>query len=158
MALSTLDPTLSWSVIHPRLQASTILAQRLAGSSASCTLCANCDHVASQCALAQLQQPTVSTEQPTMSRSSQHLTVGLLLVVQLGRYAIHGMTGSAYIRVPAHTATCVPVASRYPTGSGTVTSSPCRPHRAPPPSKITPSTARSNPHDDQAISQEVQLT
>ena len=64
---AALDPTLSWSVIHPGLQASTILAQR----SARCTLCADCDHVATQCALAQLQQPTVGIQQPTTSRSSQ---------------------------------------------------------------------------------------
>ena len=56
------DPSLSWNIIHPGLQATTILAQRAPSSGLFCTLCQDCDHVASQCALAQLQQQPVQVQ------------------------------------------------------------------------------------------------
>ena len=56
---AALNPNLPWNVIHPELQATTILGQRPAGSGTFCALCQECDHVATQCALAQLQQPGV---------------------------------------------------------------------------------------------------
>ena len=66
---------LSWNTIDPGLQVATILGQR--GSSwMFCTLCCECDHTTSQCALAPVQQqtqampkpPTVTTQPPVSSR------------------------------------------------------------------------------------------
>ena len=56
---AALNPSLPWNVIHPELQATTILGQRLTGPVNFCTLCQECDHMAPRCALAQLQQPAV---------------------------------------------------------------------------------------------------
>ena len=53
---AAIDPSLQWNTIHPGLQATTILAQRPSGAGTYCVTCQECDHVASQCALPQLQQ------------------------------------------------------------------------------------------------------
>lgn len=44
---TTIDPTLAWNMIHPGLQATTILSQRQTGTGNFCTLCQECDHIAS---------------------------------------------------------------------------------------------------------------
>ena len=51
--------SLPWNCMDPGLQASTTLAQRTPAGGSFCTLCQDCDHVAPQCALAQLQQQVV---------------------------------------------------------------------------------------------------
>ena len=57
---AALNPNLPWNIFHPGLQSSTILGQRQAASSGTfCSLCQGCDHIMAQCALTQLQQPTV---------------------------------------------------------------------------------------------------
>ena len=53
---AALNPGLRWNVLHPELQATTILSQRSAGSGVLCSLCHECDHTVAQCALGQLQQ------------------------------------------------------------------------------------------------------
>ena len=58
-----INPTLSWNVIHPALQATTILAQRASGM--YCVTCQECDHVAAQCALSQLHPPALRGSGPT---------------------------------------------------------------------------------------------
>ena len=62
---AAIDPTLQWNLIHPGLQATTILAQRATGASVFCSLCQDCDHLASNCALAQLQHQATGRLQPT---------------------------------------------------------------------------------------------
>ena len=62
-----LNPSLPWNVIHPGLQATTILGQQPVGSGTSCSLCRECDHVVSQCALAQLQPQIIRSSNPTRS-------------------------------------------------------------------------------------------
>ena len=57
--LVALNPDLQWNVIHPELQAITLLGQCSTGPGIFCTLYQECDHTASQCVIAQLQQPTV---------------------------------------------------------------------------------------------------
>lgn len=59
-----LNSGLRWNVIHPELQATTVLAHRDPGTGLFCLVCQECDHVAHQCALAQLQQPST---RPTLS-------------------------------------------------------------------------------------------
>ena len=56
---AALNPSLPWNCMDPGLQASTTLAQRTPAGGSFCTLCHDCDHVAPQCALAQLQQQVV---------------------------------------------------------------------------------------------------
>ena len=56
---AALDRTLQWNAIQPALQATTILEQRVGGG-VTCTICHECDHTASQCAMAYVQQPLVS--------------------------------------------------------------------------------------------------
>ena len=56
---AALNPNLPWNCMDPGLQASTTLAQRTPTGGLFCTLCQDCDHVAPQCALAQLQQQVV---------------------------------------------------------------------------------------------------
>ena len=70
---AAIDPSLSWNMIHPGLQATTILNQRSGAVGSFCNICREPDHVAAQCALAQLQEqvtPRVVTG-PSGSRSSQ---------------------------------------------------------------------------------------
>ncbi len=55
------NPSLPWNVVHPGLQATTILGTRSSGT--FCNLCQECDHVAAQCALTQLQQQSVLGQQ-----------------------------------------------------------------------------------------------
>ncbi len=54
---AALNPSLPWNVVHPGLQATTIQGTRSSGT--FCNLCQECDHVAAQCALTQLQQQSV---------------------------------------------------------------------------------------------------
>ena len=63
---AALDQSLPWNVIHPGLQATTILSQR-AGQGTFCSLSQESDHPTHQCATLQLQQPTLrnSAGQPT---------------------------------------------------------------------------------------------
>ena len=59
---AALDPSLEWNTVHPSLQATTILSQRHEQGSTTgtaCSICMECDHVASQCAMAQLQQQII---------------------------------------------------------------------------------------------------
>ncbi len=56
---AALDHSLPWNIIHPGLQATTILAQRAQSGGSFCSLCQDCDHTTSQCALSQLQQQPV---------------------------------------------------------------------------------------------------
>ncbi len=58
---AALNPNLPWNVVHPGLQATTILGTRSSGT--FCNLCQECDHVAAQCALTQLQQQSVRGQQ-----------------------------------------------------------------------------------------------
>ena len=41
---AAITPNLQWNIIHPELQATTILGQHLAVSGTFCTLCQECDH------------------------------------------------------------------------------------------------------------------
>ena len=66
---AALNPNLPWNVIHPELQATTILGQRPPGAGSFCTLCQECDHTVQQCALTQLQQPALRSA-PTSLRAS----------------------------------------------------------------------------------------
>ena len=59
-----LKPGLPWNVIHPGLQATTILGQRTFGSGTFCPLCQECDHLASSSTLAQLQQLVIRGNSP----------------------------------------------------------------------------------------------
>ena len=79
-----INPSLSWNTLEPGLQAATILGQaRLQGT--FCSLCRECDHDTTQCALAPLQQQVRSTpvtlQTPVGSRpprrpeSLQHICV-----------------------------------------------------------------------------------
>ena len=60
---AALNPTLPWNVIHPGLQALTILEQWPVNSGMFCTFCPGSDHATAQCALAQLQQLLVRANQ-----------------------------------------------------------------------------------------------
>lgn len=62
---ASLDPNLSWSTIHPGLQATTILSQCV-GQGTFCTVCQECDHSSSQCAMMQLQQPILRSTSATL--------------------------------------------------------------------------------------------
>ena len=66
---AAIDPGLQWNVIHPQLQATTILSQGRTTQGSFCSLCQECDHSPSQCALAQLNQ-IQSRSTPSTSRSS----------------------------------------------------------------------------------------
>lgn len=69
---AALNPSLVWNTIHPSLQATTILSQRQEGSlsGTACSICMECDHVAAQCAMAQLQQQIIRSQQPRVSSAS----------------------------------------------------------------------------------------
>ena len=54
---AALNPGIQWNVIHPELQATTVLSQSIPGAGMFCSVCQECDHGTHQCALAQLQQP-----------------------------------------------------------------------------------------------------
>ena len=61
-----INPLLSWNTVEPGLQAATIFSQ---GPSLGtfCSLCRECDHSSSQCALAPIQQPILSNPQQVSS-------------------------------------------------------------------------------------------
>lgn len=63
-----INPSLRWNVIHPELQATTILGQRPSAPGTFCNLCQECDHTSAQCALAQLQPAVVRNSQPVSAR------------------------------------------------------------------------------------------
>jgi hypothetical protein len=52
-----------WNTLEPSLQAATILGQRPFGGT-FCSICRECDHVASGCALAPIQQQVYSRASP----------------------------------------------------------------------------------------------
>ena len=54
---AAVNPSLSWSCLHPSLLASTILGQR-PGLGTFCTICQGFDHLPPQCAMTYLRQPT----------------------------------------------------------------------------------------------------
>ena len=56
---AAIDHSLRWNALLPDLQAATILGQRT-GSGVYCTLCRGVDHIATQCALTFMQQPTTA--------------------------------------------------------------------------------------------------
>ena len=62
-----INPLLSWNVIEPSLQATTILGQR-SGTGTFCTLCHECDHLATHCALAPLQQNLLPVPAPPIAQ------------------------------------------------------------------------------------------
>lgn len=66
---AALDANLPWNLIHPGLQATTILGQRT-GTGTFCSLCQETDHSAPQCAMAQLQQPTMRASTATTPRTT----------------------------------------------------------------------------------------
>ncbi len=70
----SINPLLPWNTLEPSLQASTMLGQR-STTGTFCSLCRECDHTASRCALAPLQQPLqqqLSTNPPpSMSWNSR---------------------------------------------------------------------------------------
>ena len=75
---AAIDASLPWNSIQPSPQATTILGQRTPRQGLFCTLCQECDHMAAQCALGQLQQTTTqgSSNQggtPGPSRGSQRI-------------------------------------------------------------------------------------
>ena len=65
---ASINPSLRWNVIHPELQATTILGQRPAVPGTFCILCQECDHTSTHCALAQLQPSTVRSGHPSATR------------------------------------------------------------------------------------------
>ena len=65
---AAIDPTLPWNLIHPGLQATTMLGQS-ARPGTFCLICAETDHSAPQCAMAQLQQPTLRSGNSTTPRA-----------------------------------------------------------------------------------------
>lgn len=65
---ASINPSLRWNVIHPELQATTILGQRPAVPGTFCNLCQECDHTSTHCALAQLQPSTIRSGQPSSTR------------------------------------------------------------------------------------------
>ena len=68
-----INPTIPWNTIQPGLQAATIFGQSSAAG-VFCSLCSECDHTASQCALATVQQQLVST--PITQQASARPPVG----------------------------------------------------------------------------------
>ena len=56
---AAIDPTLAWNMIHLGLQVITILSQHQTRMGTLCTLCQECNHVASHYAFSQLQQSTI---------------------------------------------------------------------------------------------------
>ena len=58
-----IDPTLPWNTLLPDLQSTTILGHR-SGGGTFCVLCRGVDHVASQCALQWLQNPSTTLSIP----------------------------------------------------------------------------------------------
>ena len=67
---AAINASLVWNAIHPGLQATTILNQRPGTVGTFCNICQEPDHVAAQCALAQLQEQ-VTSRATSGSRSSQ---------------------------------------------------------------------------------------
>ena len=63
----SINATLSWNTLDPGLQATTIIGQQSTPGT-FCALCRECDHEASQCALAQIQQLLLSMP-PTSSQN-----------------------------------------------------------------------------------------
>lgn len=68
---AAIDPSLPWNMIHPALQATTILSQRSGAVGTFCNLCREPDHMAAQCALAQLQEQITTTRATSGSSSSR---------------------------------------------------------------------------------------
>ena len=66
---AALDANLLWNLIHPGLQVTTIFGQ-CAGTGTFCSLCQEMDHSAPQCAMAQLQQPTMRGSTATAPRTT----------------------------------------------------------------------------------------
>ena len=62
-----IDQSLRWNTIHSGLQATTILGQRSGGGMA-CSICQECDHTPSQCAMAHIQQPVLSSSSRPQGR------------------------------------------------------------------------------------------
>ena len=64
-----INPALSWNTLEPSLQAATILGHR-SSEGVLCTICQECDHTASLCALAPFQQHVQPTPPTTVSVAS----------------------------------------------------------------------------------------
>ena len=60
------ESNLQWSLVHPGLQATTILSHS-SGLGTFCNLSQECDHTTKQCAMTQLQQPFARNNQTTMA-------------------------------------------------------------------------------------------
>ena len=72
----SINPALPWNVLEPSLQAATILGQRMS-EGMLCTICQECDHTATRCALAplqlQLQGPSQTVTSAASYRPPRHL-------------------------------------------------------------------------------------
>ena len=60
---SALDPLLRWNMLHPGIQAATLVGHT-AGSTLLCSIRREPDHTALQCALSYIQPPTVTSNAP----------------------------------------------------------------------------------------------
>ncbi len=105
---ATLDHTLQWNMLHPGIQAATLigrgggvgaatLVERGVGAASFCTLCREPDHPADQCALTYLRQPTIQATVPSA----------------VWKPRFHALTpadpsieGGASSQIPALTSTC----------------------------------------------------
>ena len=67
----SINPILNWNTLEPGLQAATILGQRTS-SGTFCSLCRECDHSTTQCALSPLQQ---QLHQPQSSNAQRTNTI-----------------------------------------------------------------------------------
>ena len=100
-----LNSSLQWNVIHPKLQATTVLSQRILGTGLFCSVCQECDHEAHQCALAQLQLPS-TRHTPTSTHPAGAALAGF---VPLGTMELAFTQGPATTGMSARFASCNPI-------------------------------------------------
>ena len=91
-----INPALPWNTIEPGLQAATILGQGPAVG-VFCSCCSECDHIASQYAMAPIQQ--VTTNKPASS-SQQVTTNTLASSLQPAPTSTHPLPGSRPAKRP----------------------------------------------------------
>ena len=66
----SINPGHPWNTLDPGLQAATILGQRMSGT--FCTICKECDHASSHCALAPIQQQLQPVSAASLHTSRFH--------------------------------------------------------------------------------------
>ena len=75
---AAINPTLQWSILHPGLLASSLLASTIVGQSLMggtfCTIYQGCDHLASNCAMAYVPQASSRPATRTQSQSPTKIT------------------------------------------------------------------------------------